>query len=177
MARTTKGYGIKDDARRSHIDIGDGEWAEIYYEGLGALDAGRRGRQIRRIQSATKQPDISAFVSTSANVYFDLSTTRSLVQVTSLTYGVHTVSDNVQIEIGYTATAGGVGTFTALSNQFGYQIGSSHVGKEQGHETFWPPLVARYTADDARSVTLRITVNDTSAEVHAGWAGFYETEQ
>jgi len=177
MARTTKGYGIKDDARRSHLSLGDGEWAEIYYEGLTGLDAVRKGRQIRKFISATKLPDITAFVSTNASIYFDVgSTTASRVFVSDLIVGLHSIQDNVQVEVGYTATAAGVGTFTALTPKFDYYTAAQTSGLGQTPYHFEPPLVARYTADSAKSVTLRFNANDTSAEVNAGWYGWYEAE-
>ena len=176
MARTTKGYGIKDGARRSHVDIGDGEWAEIYYEGMSGLDAARKGRQIRKFVSATKQPDITAFVSTSANIYFNLTTTRSRVMVTSLVYGCHSTSDNLQVAVGYTTAANGAGTFTALTPDLGFHVAAAHAREEQVWQDLVPPLPVRYTADSARSVTLRVTANDTSAEVNMGWYGYYEAE-
>lgn len=176
MARTTKGYGIKDDARRSHISIGDGEWAEIYYQGLTGQDAARKGRQIRKFISATKLPDITDFVSTNASIYFDLTTTRSQVFINKIVYGMHSVSDNMHLELGYTATAAGVGTFTALTPKLGYHVGASEIGAGFAFADFDPGLIVRYTGDSAKSVTLRMNANDTSAQVNAGWYGWYEIE-
>lgn len=176
MTRTTKGYPIRDDARRTHLSIGDGEWAEIYYEGLTGRDAARKGRQIRKFISATKLPDITAFVSTNADIYFDLTTTRSHVFINKVLFGLHSVSDTCHIEVGYTATAGGVGAFTALTPKLGFHVGASQVGAGQDHMAFDPGLSIRYTGDSARSVTLRMNANDTSAQVNAGWYGWYEAE-
>jgi len=177
MARTTKGYEIKYAARRSHLSLGDGEWAEIYYEGLTGIDAARKGRRITKFISATKVPTTGPLVSTKAALYFTLgSTTASRVMVGDVLYGCRSVSDSVQVEVGYTTAASGAGTFTALTPKFGFHVGTAQVGEEQAIHKFRPPLAVRYTADGARSVTLRITTNDTSCEVNAGWDAWYETE-
>lgn len=175
-SRTTKGYEIKFAARRTHISLGDDEWAEIFYEGLSPLDAARKGKQVIRFISATKLPDITDFVSTNADIYFDLTTTRSQVFISKLSYGLHTTSDNFHMELGYCATAGGVGTFTALTPELGFHVGNSQIGAGQDHLQFNPPISVRYTGDGAKSVTLRFNANDTSAQVNAAWYGFYEQE-
>ena len=109
-------------------------------------------------------------VLTDATLYYNL-VENEMVLVTGVSYGINTVSDSGHFEIGYTDAAAGAGTFTAMMGHYEYSTGTVVSGRGTERDELMPPMVARYSAG-ARSITYRVTVNDTGAIASVSWCGF-----
>lgn len=97
------------------------------------------------------------------------------VMVNSIAYGLLTVSDSMHIELGFTSAANGAGSFTPITAHREVVTGAAIAGFTMNHEVWCPARVVSY-AEGARSITFRVTANDTNAEVTLEWSGWIEKE-
>ena len=111
-----------------------------------------------------------ATVLTDATLYYNL-VENECVLVTGINYGVLTASDHMHLEVGWTTVAAGAGDFTALSPHYECGTGATVSGKIMLHDDISPPYHVCY-ASGARSISVRVTVNDNACEITAGWDGF-----
>lgn len=97
------------------------------------------------------------------------------VCIVLMLYGLASGSDDAHVEIGYTDQADGAGSFTPLSSYRHFATGQSLDGFLEQPEVFGMPRACAYS-QGARSVTFRVTANDTDAEITLEWSGWIETE-
>jgi len=95
--------------------------------------------------------------------------------IVEIAYGLTTTSDQVHVEAGYTSQPNGGGSFTPLCAHRHITTGQSIAGFLDREEEFSMPRVCSYS-QGARSITFRVTANDTDAAVTVEWAGWIETE-
>lgn len=91
--------------------------------------------------------------------------------VTQIHYGVHTISDSCQFEIGYTPYSGGSGTFVPLACARHTFTGAAIAGfTETCVCTFVPPLPVPAAA---ASITFQVDANDATCEICLEHAGYW----
>lgn len=133
----------------------------------------REGRAIRKFIN-----DIdgigAAEVITNGLIFYNLPAGRRIL-VAELVLGLHTLSDSIHVDIGRTTAVNGGGAYTALSPQYDIHTGNVQAAPTSVQFTFYPLLMCEYSAG-TRSITLRVTANDVSAELSLAWAGWWEFE-
>lgn len=97
------------------------------------------------------------------------------VMIGGMTYGLFTVSDSVDLEIGFTDQANGAGSFTPISSHRHVVTGAAIAGFATQKEAFSCARAVTYS-EGARSITFRVTTNDAAAEVTLEWVGWIERE-
>lgn len=97
------------------------------------------------------------------------------IVIAKMHYDLETVSDDVSFEVVSTDAAQGGGTPTALCGHAHIFTGTANEPASSRDRLFVPPMVVKYSGG-ARSVTMRINANDSSAVVSCGWMGWIEKE-
>jgi hypothetical protein len=107
-------------------------------------------------------------------VYYNLER-GDAVLISQTIYGVNTLSDSCEFELGYTTQAAGAGTFYPIWAKYISSTGGTFFGVRTYLDILDPPLVLRYL-DGVRSITFRVNANDAACEITAGWRGWKESE-
>jgi hypothetical protein len=106
-------------------------------------------------------------------IYYDL-VEGNEVLISQIFFGVTTVADLCDFEIGYTDAAGGAGTFQPLDLARRVATVAVGDGLKTFGVTFNPPLRILKYSDGVRSVTFRVTCGAVGTEILAGWRGWLE---
>jgi len=107
-------------------------------------------------------------------IYYNIQEGRQ-VALTMFCFGVNTLNDDCDFELGYTSGANGGGTFTPLTPQFNVTTGAAREGRATFDKLITPPLVAKYS-DGVRSITSRVDANDAGCQITVAWHGWVENE-
>ena len=86
---------------------------------------------------------------------------------------LHTVSDEVEMHIGYSANADGTGDFVEASPVIHIETGGSLVGSLSNFITLPVPMYFTYSTT-CKAVAVKLTTNDDSASIAFGIAGWIE---
>lgn len=107
-------------------------------------------------------------------IYYDLQD-NDIVLIRQVCFGVLTISDSCDFELGWTDGPVASGTFTPVSLKYGYSTGVELVGRIIEQRELTVPLPLRYS-DGVRSITVRVDANDATCEIRCGWAGYVQKE-
>lgn len=86
---------------------------------------------------------------------------------------LHTISDSVTLEIGYSANADGTGDFVAMSPEIMIHSGDKKTGVPSAFVKLPVPMYLRYSAT-CKAVAVKLTCNDDAAIINFGIAGWIE---
>lgn len=95
--------------------------------------------------------------------------------VACMHFSLETVSDDCEFEVVSTAAVDGGGAVTALHGHQHIFTPAALTATATQKRSFFPPIRVPYSGG-ARSVTMRITANDSSAVVSCGFDGWIEKE-
>lgn len=137
------------------------------------LHASRRGYGLHKYVN-DKQASGSTQVLTDATIFEDIPEGFQIV-VTKVYLDLETFSDDVAFEVVSTDAVSGGGTPTTLCGHVHTFVGTLPNASASVERDCIPPMVIKYSGG-ARSVTMRITANDSSAVVSCGWMGWIEPE-
>ena len=134
-----------------------------------AVQAAQRGKGIIKWVN-DKTASGSAQVLTDATLYYNLSE-GEVVMIVCLKIDIETVSDDCTFELVSCSAVAGGGTPTALTGNYHQRVGATPQPHATENVPFLVPIRVRY-ADGARSITVRINANDSSAVINTGWCGY-----
>jgi hypothetical protein len=137
------------------------------------IHAARRGSGLHKYVN-DKTASGSSQVLTDATLFEDVPEGYQIV-VAMMHLDLETLSDDVSFEVVSTSAVSGGGTPTTLCGHAHLFVGASAMPSASKDRRFIPPMVIKYSSG-ARSVTMRINANDSSAVVSCGWMGWIEPE-
>ena len=88
---------------------------------------------------------------------------------------LHTLDDQLTMEIGYTANADGTGDFVATSPELHTENGDKKTGSVPAFMKLPVPMYLKYSAT-CKAVAVKLTANDDAAEAGFGVAGWIEDQ-
>ena len=88
---------------------------------------------------------------------------------------LHSLSDEMSMEIGYTSAADGTGDFVAVSPVLHLETGDKKTGSVPAFVSIPVPMYIRYS-DTSKAVAVKLTTNDDAAVVGFAVAGWIEDE-
>jgi len=113
-------------------------------------------------------------VLTDATLYYNIPAGKQVV-ICMMHLDIETFSDDVSFEmVSCDAVAGG-GTPTKLCGHAHLFVGANANPSASHEREFIPPMVVKYSSG-ARSVTMRVNANDSSAVASCGWMAWVEKE-
>jgi hypothetical protein len=144
----------------------------------GILQASRNQRIISRwindkvVGSADPTVLIDGPSGDQPGIYYNIPENMQLI-VTDVAVWVTTLSDNAKFEFGICTAINGGGTFVPQS--VAIPVATENKAESSSFALSAPGQAIRYS-DDVRSVTWRVTPNDTDTTVTIEWRGFIERE-
>jgi len=105
-------------------------------------------------------------------IYYNLAE-GEIVYIKHIMFALHTASDEIEVELGFTDAANGAGTFIPVTPEWHLATGAAASGSPNPEVDFAVPIRLAY-AGGVRSVTVRIACNDANAAVTVGyqlWVG------
>lgn len=94
---------------------------------------------------------------------------------TQMNYSLESLNDHAHFELGSCSLANGGGVFTPMTGHRHMATGNARNPYGTQHSEFAPPMRFRYQ-DGCRSIAIRVTCNDNTAEVTAGFCGWIELD-
>lgn len=116
----------------------------------------------------------AAEVITLAGIVYNIPENRRIL-ISQLVLSLHTLSDFIYVDVGWTTAVNGAGVFTPLTIQHHLHTGNVQAAPQSFVRTFYPIKIAEYS-EGARCVTLRVTANDVGAMMAIAWSGWWEFE-
>lgn len=147
-----------------------GQFTHVFCD---ALEAARTGRSLRKYWTGVPG-SASATVLTNASIVHDMVVGTQAVAV-KVNWGVTTLNDSCVFEVGWCTAVTGGGTFTPICRGRHFATGTARDGRSTAHEMLVLPRIVKYS-DGARSITMRVTANDTSTDITCAWHGWVESE-
>ena len=167
-ARTSRPTAIADG---KEVELLLDEHGRIGTYEYGALEAARRGDTfIIKVDGVDTLS--SGVVQTSVGSFKAIPEGFAAV-IKGFMLHLHTASDNLYMEIGYTSGADATGNFVAVSPSIHVETGNVVVGAETSFVTMPVPMYLKYSAT-CKAVAMKLTANDDAAEAHCAVAGWLE---
>ena len=133
------------------------------------LAAAREGRAF--ILKGSAIDTLSAgVVQTAAGTFKEIPEGEAAV-VAGFMLHLHTISDVLELEIGYTANNDGTGDFVAVSPVIMIHTGDKHTGIPSEFVKLPVPMYLNYSAT-CKAVAVKLTGNDDAAVAYFGLAGW-----
>lgn len=139
----------------------------------GGEQVAREGRAIRKFVNDLTGVGAAEVIALAA-VLYNIPAGRRIL-ISQLVLGLHTQSDNIHVEVGFTNVINGGGAFTPLTVQYDIHTGNVQAAPLSAEYNLYPLVIAEYSMG-ARCVALRVTANDVNAEMTLCWAGWWEFE-
>ena len=115
----------------------------------------------------------AAEVLTDVTVYFNIPVGKQVL-ITCMCFDLQTGSDNCHFQMVKCAAVAGGGAAVDVSGHVHIFTGAAIVTGVAKERIFHPPILVKYNATSARSISMEIHGNDAAAVVSCGWSGFVE---
>lgn len=106
-------------------------------------------------------------------IYYNLLPEDNIL-ISQIFFGINTMADSCYFEIGWTNGTAGTGTFYPLDLRRFVLTAAIGDGTQTFVVDFEPPIQVLKYSDGVRSVTFRVTPNDATCQISAGWRGWRE---
>lgn len=135
--------------------------------------AAREARTIRKFINGLTGIGVNE-VLTAGQIYYNVPLGRRVL-IGQLSIQLTTISDIIQVGLGWTTAVNGAGVFTPVTVQHVLQTGGAIAPNSGQVYEFYPMIMFEYSAG-VRCITLRVDANDINATMNLMWSGWWEFE-
>ncbi len=137
-----------------------------------AIHVARRGGSLHKWVDGVDTMATGA-VLTDATLYYDIPEGKQVL-ITCLSGDVDTNSDDVAFYMVKCASTAGGGSATQLHGEIHIHTAAAQVTHGEIYRIFNPPILVKYDADTAKSISVYADANDDGAEANIAWCGWVE---